>query len=130
MLQIAYMNNFKNQPTLLLAGDASAVNALFELFSFWHGEQLDVVKYMEAKIKLHLSGIRGLMLVRSFTAIESEFELRNDLGTWNISEPMQTTIADLLLSLGECGVAAHQYLDSGRSGIQILCSMNEYPVPI
>ena len=126
MLQVHYFENFKGAPTLLLAGARPDIERLLGIFRTWTGKRVDVAESLGQDIGIQLDGMSKLVLDRSLAGPSSVAEMIGDICEWRVSDSWQERVAGLLQGLAESESTAHQYLDSGETSVQILCSNNEY----
>jgi hypothetical protein len=128
LLQIRYHPNFKSQDTLLFAGSRDDIDLLRSFFLGWNGEELDLIKYLQVRANVYLLSVSALCLRRD---MKREFFIWSQgKGTWLISQAHQEQIIGLLDGLLEAKTEGHQYLDNGKSAVQIMVSMDEqYPLP-
>ena len=129
MLQIQYHANFKFRPTLLFAGATSDVCQLLEVLRDWNGEEIDLLHQLrQMQARMTYESVTSIRLSRAKAEKDSYLEWANDRGVWWISRRGQPRIIGLLEGLKDSTQPGHQYLDIGDpTGIQIMCSKEEYP---
>lgn len=126
MLNICYFEKFKGVPTLLFAGSRTDMEKLFEFFRTWTGERVDIAEALGQGTEIRLGEVFKLVLDRSSSGPSSVAEMVGGICEWRVSDSWKDVVAGLLQGLVESESASHQYLDSGETGLQILCTKDEY----
>ena len=127
MLQIRYHQKFKGADTLLFAGSRDDIDLLRSFFLEWNGDNVDLIKYLQAQEKIYLLSVTAMHLKRD--AQKDSFAWHQDSGTWLITTTYQKRIVGLLDGLLESNNEGHQYLNNGGS-VQIMVAKDEYSDPL
>lgn len=118
---------FNGAPTLLLAGSTSEMDALRCALQEWDGSTISLAGVLRPSIPVHVEGISELVLEGARSdRTESIAVMECDKAIWKLSVSKRDRIVGLLKGLCRGPDAGHQYLDSGTSPMQLLCSKGEY----
>jgi hypothetical protein len=127
VLRIELRESFKGSPTLLMSGAKSDIEGLRDLLVSWSGSRADLAASAGDALEIELVGLRKVILDVSPNGPASFATLTGDVCEWRISDSWRGTLIGLLDGLVDADGAAHQYLDSDETKLQIVCSRDEYP---
>lgn len=125
MIQIGYFSEFKGMPTVLIAASEEDFDYVYDAFLADAEAPVDLVALLRRTAStIHTANLSSFVVVSRGS--EARLTMRGRKVQWSCPDSYRPRLKGLLDALKESSAPAHQYLETGTTGKQLVVSRGEY----